>query len=158
VLSLWQALRTTAFAKFTQIVWWRLWQGAVLKGFGDGHGIEALFKYPIDVAVTKEGWLVVADFDNHCIRTITPDGKVTSLAGGAAGSVDGLGANIIVADSGNHCIRLVSPAGLVSTLAGSGVAGFGDGEGSISKIQRTTSRHRTLCPHPPSGTLLLLAA
>jgi sugar lactone lactonase YvrE len=130
--------------------------GKSTPSFADGQGTMAQFNSPNDLAVMKEGWVVVADVNNNCIRTITPKGKVTTLAGQAAGGyVDGLNSNarfnspqgiaidhdgnIIVADAGNNRIRLVTPAGMVSTLAGSGVAGFMDADGISAQFNSPRS-------------------
>jgi Protein kinase domain/SMP-30/Gluconolactonase/LRE-like region/NHL repeat len=113
----------------------------------DGLGSEARFSWPSAVAVDRAGDLYVAD--RYAIRQITPDGKVTTLAGAAghAGSADGVGAdarfsdnekgiavdgagNIYVADTLNHMIRKLTPDGVVTTLAGSLVAGSADGPGT----------------------------
>jgi sugar lactone lactonase YvrE len=51
-------------------------------GAVDGVGRAARFRFPTDIALAgTTGILYVADSGNHCIRKITPDGKVTTLAG-----------------------------------------------------------------------------
>ena len=116
------------------------------KGYMDGEGGAARFCSPTGVAVDGDGNIIVADMGNNCIRKISPDGNVSTLAGsGTADWGDGQGTqahfdhpngvavdgdgNIIVADTGNHRIRKISPDGNVSTLAGSGEEGFVDGQG-----------------------------
>eukprot|EP00900_Chrysochromulina_parva_P017907 jgi/Chrpa1/26117/Chrysochromulina_OHIO_Genome00027496-RA len=117
-------------------------------GFADGAAADARFCYPAGVAIDAEGNIIVADSSNHCIRKVTPDGTVRTLAGsrkGEDGFADGAAAdarfsdpvgvaidaegNIIVTDKYNECIRKVTPDGTVSTLAGSreGEDGFADG-------------------------------
>jgi sugar lactone lactonase YvrE len=98
--------------------------GAKEPGYVDGQGSEARFNFPRGIAMDAEGNLYVADMANHCIRKITPDGTVTTLAGsGEPGNADGpageaqfrvpegitvdADGNLIVADTGNHRIRKV---------------------------------------------------
>lgn len=60
--------------------------------FADGQETAASFNGPSGVAVDGEGYVYVADRYNHRIRQITPEGKVTTLAGnGAASYVNGRG-------------------------------------------------------------------
>eukprot|EP00900_Chrysochromulina_parva_P001813 jgi/Chrpa1/11632/Chrysochromulina_OHIO_Genome00021125-RA len=124
-------------------------------GFADGPAADARFNHPGSAAIDADGTIIVADKANHCIRKVSPDGTVSTLAGsreGKGGFADGPGADarfnlpgsavidadgtIIVADMFNHCIRKVSPDGTVSTLAGSreGKDGFADGPGADARF------------------------
>ncbi len=51
-------------------------------GSADGRGDAARFYHPRGVTVDDTGNLFVADTRNHTIRKVTPDGLVTTLAGG----------------------------------------------------------------------------
>jgi serine/threonine-protein kinase len=103
----------------------------------NGIGTAASFNHPIAIAVNDSGNVYVVDLESFLIRKITPNGNVTTLAGGGPGVyVNGIGTeasfsyargvaaddsgNVYVADSENNVIRKISPTGLVTTLAGSG--------------------------------------
>ena len=119
--------------------------------YADGRGAAASFYDPHGVAVDTAGVLYVADYYNHRIRKIGPDGVVTTLAGsgnhayadgrGAAASfnspqgvaVDAAGV-LYVTDYHNHRIRKISPDGVVTTLAGSGRAAYADGRGAAASF------------------------
>jgi glucose/arabinose dehydrogenase len=103
-------------------------------GATDGVADKALFSSPKGLAVDREGTVYVADSDNQTIRRITPDGRVSTLAGrhGKRDTVDGRGrsarfdspASIAIDGTGtlyvtngtDNQIRKISPAGIVSTL------------------------------------------
>jgi serine/threonine-protein kinase len=103
--------------------------------------------YPtVGLAVDASGNVYVADYVNNIIKSITPKGAITIIAGsGHNGSADGIGVaasfnfptglvidasnNLYVADSGNNLIRKITPAGVVTTVAGSGLVGSADGLG-----------------------------
>ncbi|WP_161991957.1 IPT/TIG domain-containing protein [Flagellimonas algicola] len=120
------------------------------EGFQDGQGTEAKFAYPEDIALDGQGNILVADGYNSRIRKISPDGEVTTLAGGDEGFADGPShlaqfyypsglavdedGNIFVVDEGNHKIRKITPEGMVSTLAGSD-NGYADGFGIEAAFQ-----------------------
>jgi sugar lactone lactonase YvrE len=63
-----------------------------VEGFRDGPAKQALFSHPNAVCLTLDDNILVADTDNQRIRQISPDGWVTTLAGGnGIGSADGKG-------------------------------------------------------------------
>ncbi|HTD40675.1 MAG TPA: NHL repeat-containing protein [Mucilaginibacter sp.] len=109
--------------------------GNGILGFADGDAKSASFSNPMGVAVDSSGNVYVADSRNNLIRKITPDGKVSTLAGsGKQGSADGKGTaasfffptalatdvigNVFVADTHNSLIRKITPDGTVTTFAG----------------------------------------
>ncbi len=102
-------------------------------GSDDGVGSLARFDFPRGLDVDAAGNVYVADSHNHTIRTISPNGVVTTFAGsaGQSGFADGIAAlfnsplSVAVSDSGDVCVgdanpslRRITPAGVVSTLAG----------------------------------------
>lgn len=61
-------------------------------GFADGEAEKALFNYPMGIALTEEGGLLIADSMNHSIRYLLNE-KVVTLAGDSkltAGDTDGI--------------------------------------------------------------------
>lgn len=114
-------------------------------GYRDGPGTEAMFRFPLDVAFGPDGTCFVADSGNDRIRTITPDGFVSTVAGSIYDYGDGRGAaarfrrpaaldvdtegSCYVADTGNNAIRRVSPSGDVTTIAGLPPGGDSDESG-----------------------------
>lgn len=99
----------------------------------DGVGTAAAFDSPNALYWDPAGTLYVGD--GNMIRKVTPDGSVTTLAGGSAsGYVDAVGTaarfnrvaglvadrqgNLLAADYLNHVIRKVAPSGAVTTYAG----------------------------------------
>jgi len=114
----------------------------------EGPAINAQLNRPRDVEVGADGSLYIADTDNHCIRKVTPDGVISTLAGIGAGGYSGDGGpatsaqlawpqdvtvgmdgRLYFTDTGNHRIRKVSVDGTISTAVGTGVWGYsGDGE------------------------------
>jgi large repetitive protein len=125
--------------------------GTGMPGHADGTGREAMFHGPHSIAMDVQGNVIVTDANNFCIRKITPEGLVTTVAGNRfPGYLDGTGeyalfvyptgitvgrnGNIYVADRDSHTIRKITPDGMVTTLAGTGEAGYQDGPGVESKL------------------------
>ncbi|MBM4429209.1 MAG: gluconolaconase, partial [Chloroflexi bacterium] len=96
-------------------------------GYADGTASEAEFNTPMGLDVDTEGNIYVAEYLNHCIRVITPDAQVHTLAGtcGVHGYQDGPAPSALfsypmdvsvsetkkllyIADFGNHRIRAVT--------------------------------------------------
>ncbi|HEU4713527.1 MAG TPA: NHL repeat-containing protein [Pyrinomonadaceae bacterium] len=127
----------------------RAWRAHVTTFAGDGS--PAAFSDPFGVAAAEDGTIYVADAgDTNQIKKITPEGVVTTLAGGSEGFADGVGpqasfntpsglaidadGNLYVADTGNNRIRKITPEGVVSTVAGDGTAGYADGAGAQARF------------------------
>src|SRR6516225_2696816 len=101
-------------------------------GTNDGVNEGAQFSFPTGVVPDKAGNLYVADFLNHAVRKMAPQGTnwwVTTIAGlpGAPGTNDGMNTdarfnrpagiaidsagNLFVAERYNHTIREITPSG-----------------------------------------------
>ena len=104
-------------------------------GYLDGPGTVAQFAAPTGICSDAQGNIYVADTYNNMIRKITPQGDVSTVAGGMVnGNADGTGlaaqfyspgsmcmdlqGNLLVVDFLNYRIRKVTPQGVVSTVAG----------------------------------------
>ncbi len=103
------------------------------QGNSDGFGGNAKFHSPIGLALDATGNLYVSDSQNHRIRTIAPDGLVSTFAGSEQGFDNGTIANatfdrpgglhmdtlgsLYVADMGNKAIRKIDSNGNVFIAA-----------------------------------------
>lgn len=125
--------------------------GSGIIGSSNGNGDSASFYNPAGLCFDPSGNLYVADFANHLIRKITPEGVVTTFAGsGNLGSTNGMGTaawfnypsdvcsdsegNIYVCDTNNKKVRKITPEGLVTTFAGTGFNGSSDGAGTTASF------------------------
>ena len=119
---------------------------------GDGGlATQASFYTPRGLALDAEGNLYISESDaagNHSrVRKVSPNGIITTVAGGSGSGFSGDGGlailaelflpqglavdahdNLYIADFRNHRIRKVSRSGYITTIAGSDTFGFsGDG-------------------------------
>jgi sugar lactone lactonase YvrE len=109
--------------------------GQGIQGYANGSGASARFAFPEGLALRADHRLLVADYFNHAIRVVAPDGTTSTLVGGNGnGYIDGPLASalinhpqdvkvgpsgkVYIADYDNHCIRVVE-GGTVSTHVGS---------------------------------------
>ncbi|MBC6108965.1 gliding motility-associated C-terminal domain-containing protein [Pedobacter fastidiosus] len=102
--------------------------GSGLPGSVDGNGTNARLYYPTGITIDPNNNLYVADYRNYQVRKITPNGDVTTLAGGGnIGNTNGVGkgasfnspimlafdklGNLFVTDFNNNLIRKISLTG-----------------------------------------------
>ena len=111
------------------------------RGFGGdgGPARQALVNRPIGIAADQQGYVYVADHDNHRVRVIGPYGRITTVAGTGERGFDGDGGpatraqlnrpsavdldgagNLYVSDSGNRRVRRIDRSGVITTVAGNG--------------------------------------
>jgi sugar lactone lactonase YvrE len=127
--------------------------GAGANGYLDGTGTAAYIQDAAGMDIDSRGNLYVAAYANYCVRKITPEGVVTTIAGnGTAGYLDGIGTAaemgavgdvlldpsgeiLYVTDGTNHCIRkVVLATGEVTTFAGNGTEGYVDATGTDARL------------------------
>jgi len=119
--------------------------GTGAAGFaGDGGpAASAQFNGISALAFDAAGSLYIADFDNHRIRKIAPDGTITSIAGTGepkynsdeipattanigepCGVVVDAAGVVYIGDQFNRRVRAVTPDGVIHTVAGMGKVGL----------------------------------
>jgi len=123
--------------------------------FVDGPALNASFRDPLDVAVTEDGTIYVADVLSHRIRKIA-GGQVTTFAGsGISDTTNGVGisaafklpdglavdndGNLYTVDVIDPRIRKISAEGFVTRFAGTGVEGFADGPAEVAQFGEEAS-------------------
>jgi sugar lactone lactonase YvrE len=124
--------------------------GTGKSGFsGDGGpATNAQLNGPTGLAFDSTGNLYVADTDNSCIRMISTDGTIVTVAGtnardfggdggpavqAALNQPEGMAAdsagNLYIADTFNNRIRMIAPDGTITTFAGTGFPGGAGDDG-----------------------------
>lgn len=127
------------------------------KGFsGDGGPASAAqLSDPNGIARGPDGALYICDTMNHRVRKVTPDGRITTVAGNGTKGYSGDGGpalsatlnepyevrfdragNVCWVERLNHCIReLDVKTGRIRTLAGNGTSGFSGDNGPATAAQ-----------------------
>jgi DNA-binding beta-propeller fold protein YncE len=107
-------------------------------GTADGPGKAARFWYPQGLAIDEHRNVYVADTSSKCVRKVTSDGQVSTLASGfkyptaVAVNHDG---EVFVTDSSNHVIQKITHDGKVSVVAGkAGESGSKNGHGEDARF------------------------
>jgi hypothetical protein len=113
----------------------RVVAGDGLEGFGGdgGQATNAELGSPGEIAMAPNGSIDFVDGENHRIRSISPQGIITTIAGGGSGGDGGPATSatltpdgVAVAQDGTlyissgSSIQVVSPGGVLSTLVGNG--------------------------------------
>ena len=131
---------------------------------GDGGpAINAQLSYVFGLSTDVAGNLYICDASNNCIRKVSTDGVITTVAGnGTVGyNGDGIAATaaslshplgvyalptggLLIADYKNNRVRRVTASGIISTIAGTGDAGY-TGEGMPATAARI---------HHPVGVIM----
>jgi hypothetical protein len=128
--------------------------GTGAAGFSGDNGpaTAATLSFPSDIAVASDGTYLISDNDNNRIRSVSPNGTITTVAGDgrAGGGGDGgpataaqlsgpsavsviAGGGFLIAEEDGNRVRRVASDGTITTVAGDGVAGFnGDGIAATS--------------------------
>jgi hypothetical protein len=118
-------------------------------GYGGdgGQAVNATLYFPFGATAGPDGFTYIADYGNHRIRRVAPNGIITTYAGTGTCGFGGDGGaalsaqfcyphsiafdsanNMYVMDTSNQRVRKITPAGIISTFAGNGTQGFaGDG-------------------------------
>jgi hypothetical protein len=114
---------------------------------GDGGpATRAKLAHPTRVAVGHHGELLIADRDNHRIRRVGTNGKISTIAGTGLAGFGGDGGpatdaflnfptdvlpdgthDLLIADASNNRVRNVDRDGIITTIAGGGTQPPADG-------------------------------
>lgn len=123
---------------------------------GDGgDAMMAQLNGPTRLRLSAAGELFICDTENHAIRKIAGDGKISTIAGTGEEGFSGDGGDasearlsrpydlrfspngdLFIADSGNHVIRRVRTSGFIETVVGKGTTGGFEGDGGDASFCR----------------------
>ncbi|MBF0440234.1 MAG: hypothetical protein HQL93_14115, partial [Magnetococcales bacterium] len=115
---------------------------------GQEVGVKKQFALPFSIALAGNGNLIITESDASRVVQLSPDGKITLVAGNGVRGFSGDGGlaihasmnqpralavggdgSIYIADNWGHRVRKVSPTGIITTVAGNGRSGFSGDNG-----------------------------
>ncbi len=122
---------------------------------GDGGpATDAELALPHDVVFDSAGNLYVSNFSSNDIRSISPDGVISTIAGTNSGGFSGDGGpataaemsgpramsiddedNLYVYEFFNRRVRMITSSGIISTVAGTGTRGSGGDGGPATDAE-----------------------
>jgi uncharacterized protein (TIGR03437 family) len=132
--------------------------GTGVNGFsGDGAAAaNARLGAPYGLALDARGNLYIADLSNARVRRVSPDGTISTIAGGGAVPAGGVnegslatsvalqsprnvaldaGGNLYISDFDAHRVYRLGADGFLATFAGTGIPGAGGDGGAASRAQ-----------------------
>ncbi|MGX1887264.1 NHL domain-containing protein [Streptomyces sp. NPDC055287] len=120
----------------------------------NGPAVSAQLNYPREVVVDSADAVYIADTENHRVRKITADGRISTVAGTGAKGFDGddgsavsaqlnypfgvavdSAGTLYISDHDNARVRKVTADGKISTVAGTGAAGSDGDDGPAVSAQ-----------------------
>lgn len=115
---------------------------------------NAQINLPTGIAVDAAGAVYFSDTNNHCIRKLSTDGFLSTIAGTGVAGIFGDGGpaidahlnhpigvtidsanNLYIADQMNNRIRKISSTGIITTVAGTGLPGYSGNGGPATSAQ-----------------------
>jgi hypothetical protein len=109
--------------------------GSGFSGILDGQGTLTMFNGPLAIAADTSSNLFVFDYYNDSIRKITPDGAVSTFAGGGQGSYPGYGTNVAFPNSAAVTLTIDHSNALYFVQYPTGTAMFRVGsDGYVTRI------------------------
>jgi DNA-binding beta-propeller fold protein YncE len=130
--------QTATKGTFTEYATVTTLAGDGTQGFQDDTGMKAKFHTPGHLALDNDGNILVADYANSAVRSVTVDGVTTTVADNSDGfaepwgiTVDKSTGLVYVADRSTNLIKKINLSnGNVTTYAGSTYDGDGHDDGT----------------------------
>jgi len=130
--------QTASKGTFTEYATVTTLAGNGTQGYQDDTGLKAKFYTPGGLALDNSGNIIVADYGNARVRSVTVDGVVTTIAGNSSEfsepwgvTVNKTSGKVYVSDRSTNLIKSINLSnGVVSTYAGSTYSGDGHDNGT----------------------------